>query len=461
MPLSFPESASPCGVGVLRVTGLAEQPGSSGRVDPFVRHFDRLCEVALVVVAAVSLCPVHARESGLTSPLDHATPLVIGHSVTLHSSVLGEDRQILIHLAGRTDPSGEPVPVIYLLDGHAHFNFTAATVDLLAVNGRMPRTMVVGIANPDRGRDFTPPGTEGRPDGRADLFVGFIESELIPFIDGHFPTAPHRTLIGHSLGGSFVIHALGARPDLFQAAVAISPAIFDDEVEEESPRELERLAVVLEQRDERPFSLFITMAEGEGPRAETGLEALLKTLRSNAPESFDWEFRRMEGDDHGTTVHGSTYLGLRFINSDWDTTGLVRNGTLAELVVRFDRLSERLGYEIRPPELMVNLLGYRLLGEGRGEEAIDVFDYNTDIYPDSANVYDSLGEALERMGRLPGAMRAYRRAVAKGRASGDRSLPIFQANLDRVEALLLEERASGGRIFESSVGERPHEGARY
>ena len=203
------------------------------------------------------------------------------------------------------------------------------------------------------------------------------------------------------------------------------------------------------------------MSDGEGPRWETDLEAVVDVLKSGAPDSFRWEFRRMEGEDHGTTVHGSTYFGLRFINADWDTTGLVSNGSLAELGARFQGLTERLGFELRPPEVMVNLLGYRLLGEGRGEEAIEVFEYNTDLYPDSANVYDSLGEALERVGRLPGAMRSYRKAVAKGRASGDRSLSVFQANLDRVEALLLEERAGRGRIFETSEGERPDGGARH
>ncbi len=268
---------------------------------------DRLWASALACVVGMCLSPLHAETAGEVSPLGKTSPVVIGHSLTLHSSVLDEDRQILIHLPGSTEAQGTPLPVIYLLDGRAHFNLTAATVDLLTVNGRMPRSMVVGIANPQRGRDFTPSETEGRPGGRADAFLDFIESELIPFVDGNFPTAPHRTLIGHSLGGSFVVHALAARPDLFQAAIAISPAIFNGAMEEGSPGKLKRLAAVVEQRDDWPFSLFITMAEGEGARAETGLDALLGTLGSNAPESYDWKFRRMEGEDHGTTVHPSTY----------------------------------------------------------------------------------------------------------------------------------------------------------
>ena len=98
--------------------------------------------------------------------------------------------------------------------------------------------------------------------------------------------------------------------------------------------------------------------------------------------------------------------------------------------------SERLGFDVDPPEAMVNLLGYRLLGEGRISQAIEVFEYNVDLHPDSANVHDSLGEALERQGRLPGAMRCYRRAVVRAERSNDGRLPIFDGNLLRVEALL-------------------------
>lgn len=445
----------PSGVAVLSVRGQEWQPGSSGRVDLFVKRFDRLCAAALVVAAAVSLCPVHAREAGGTSPLDHATPLVIGHSVTLHSSVLGEDRKILICLPADYEAGGQPLPVIYLLDGRAHFNHTTATVDLLSYNGRMPRSMVVGIANIDRNRDFTAVAIKGLPSGGADRFLDFIETELIPFINGNFRTAPHRTLIGHSLGGSLVAHTLVARPNLFQAAIAISPAISNDEGGESSPTVSQQLAEALEERKARPFTLSITMAEGEGPRAEAGLKAVLGVLETDAPDSFEWEFRRMAGEDHGTTVLPSTVQGLRFINADWDTSGLVRTGTAADLFRRFDGLSERLGYEVRPPEVMVNLMGYRLLGEGRGDEAIEVFEVNTRLYAGSANVWDSLGEAFEAVGKLPGAMRSYRRAVTLADESQDARLSIFRANLDRVEELLLQGSAGQGRVSETPSGEGP------
>lgn len=60
----------------------------------------------------------------------------------------------------------------------------------------------------------------------------------------------------------------------------------------------------------------------------------------------------------------------------------------------------------------VNALGYRLLGAERLGEAISVFQINTRAYPESANVYDSLGEALALAGRRDEAIAAYRKALA-------------------------------------------------
>ncbi len=62
-------------------------------------------------------------------------------------------------------------------------------------------------------------------------------------------------------------------------------------------------------------------------------------------------------------------------------------------------------------ESEVNALGYRLLGAGKLEAAIQVFQVNTRVYPRSANTYDSLGEGLADAGRRAEAIAAYRKAL--------------------------------------------------
>ena len=44
-------------------------------------------------------------------------------------------------------------------------------------------------------------------------------------IEKHYRTAHYRIFSGHSFGGLFAIHALVARPDLFEAYIAVSPSL--------------------------------------------------------------------------------------------------------------------------------------------------------------------------------------------------------------------------------------------
>src|SRR5439155_1605928 len=59
-----------------------------------------------------------------------------------------------------------------------------------------------------------------------------------------------------------------------------------------------------------------------------------------------------------------------------------------------------------------NRLGYRLLGKGETESAIQVFRLNVETHPGSANVRDSLGEAYLAAGNKPLALESYQKAVA-------------------------------------------------
>ena len=62
-------------------------------------------------------------------------------------------------------------------------------------------------------------------------------------------------------------------------------------------------------------------------------------------------------------------------------------------------------------ESQLNALGYRLLGMKKVREAIEIFKLNVEAYPQSANVYDSLGEAYMIDGDRELAVRNYQRAV--------------------------------------------------
>lgn len=63
-------------------------------------------------------------------------------------------------------------------------------------------------------------------------------------------------------------------------------------------------------------------------------------------------------------------------------------------------------------ESAVNALGYRFLRAERTDDAVAVFRLNARAFPESANVWDSLGEGLLAADDREGALEAYRRSLA-------------------------------------------------
>jgi CubicO group peptidase (beta-lactamase class C family) len=62
-------------------------------------------------------------------------------------------------------------------------------------------------------------------------------------------------------------------------------------------------------------------------------------------------------------------------------------------------------------EILLNRMGYALMGENRFDDAIEIFKLNVSEYPDSWNVYDSLAEAYLKKGDKVMAIKNYQKAL--------------------------------------------------
>jgi len=166
----------------------------------------------LLVISLLSLPALAAGQESLAPP----API----RLTVHSGVLDEDRVAWVRTPRSYADGKGSYPVLYLTDGDMHINEIGNTIDFLADNRRIPELIVVGIANADRARDLAP--AQG-----GDEFLRFVESELMPEVEKRYRTQPFRVFAGHSLGGLLVVHALAARPALFNAYIAVSPSLQD------------------------------------------------------------------------------------------------------------------------------------------------------------------------------------------------------------------------------------------
>lgn len=377
-----------------------------------------------------------------------AEPIVIGERSTIDSTIMGEQRTLLVSPPANYARSQERYPVLYMTDGDAHLTHTRGAVDFLVRNGLMPDVIIVGVTNTNRTRDLTPThafnvGDDGTrqeviDSGGAGKFLDFFARELIPAIEQRYRTLPYRIFAGHSYGGLFALYALASRPELFQASIAASPSLnFDDDYP------LRTLAAFFKDRKELKQTLFVTMANEEaGAPSPTRFDRLQQLLETVKPTGFTWGTKLMAEETHGSVVLLSHYWGLRRIFESWPLPlgpGFRFAGGVEEVKKHFAEVSQRLGFSVVPPEDTVNAIGYNVLGASDLERAIALFKYNVEIHPLSANVYDSLGEALERAGRLEEARASYAKAAENAAKNTDERLPLFAANRDRVAAALAKQ----------------------
>ena len=364
-------------------------------------------------------------------------PIVIGESFTLTSKILNEERPYLVYLPDDYESDGQPVSVLYLLDGRSNFHHTSGSVSFLVNQGRMPRTMVVAIPNTqDRTRDLTPKlmrDTEAMEQmttaGGADNMLSFISDELIPHIEKNYNTNDYKLLIGHSFGGLFALHALLTSPDLFDGYVSISPSLWWD-----NQRLVEETDKYLDSNPELDAFFYMTMGN-EGGDMLGGAMKVAALFEENSPEDFKWDFKVMKEETHGSVPYRSTYYGLEKIFGDWynvDLKEMYTSGGMDAIESQYKKISDRLGYTMSPSEGGLNTLGYQLMASGSMDKAIDVFEANVKRHPKSYNTYDSLGEALMKKGDKKSAIKQYKKSVDihPGNINGVRMLQEMGENYD-------------------------------
>ncbi len=159
----------------------------------------------------------------------------------------GMTYELYIDLPPSYSDSSKTFPVVYLLDAYEIFGLQNQTYQQLIFMEEIPELILVGISYPNlgdfytdglreyldvRARDFTPTYLSHdekvkkygkqfanwvRESGGGQDFLGFIEKELIPFIESEYRTdSENRGLFGFSLGGTFSTYAMFMKPGLFK-----------------------------------------------------------------------------------------------------------------------------------------------------------------------------------------------------------------------------------------------------
>lgn len=238
-------------------------------------------------------------------------PLAIGEIRTLKSKILNEERTLNIYLPYGFDKT-KSYPVIYLLDGSINEDFihVSGLVQFFNQMYSMPETIVVGIANVDRKRDFTfhtdlkDLQKDYPTTGHSEKFISFFEKELKPYVESQFKTTD-TYLFGQSLGGLLATEILLKKPEMFNNYFIISPSLWwDDESLLKQAKEL-----LNKSSDTKKF-VYISVGKGEHPVMVKDAESIYDILKNSGKKNWKVEYKMMEGDNHATILHRSLYEGL-------------------------------------------------------------------------------------------------------------------------------------------------------
>jgi uncharacterized protein len=256
---------------------------------------------------------------------DQDKPFVLGVIDEFSSTVLSEKRILNIYLPEGYNPDDSlRYPVVYLLDGSADEDFIHIT-GLFQFNSfswinRVPKSIIVGIANVDRRRDFTFPTSIGSDrkkyptTGHSDRFIEFIASELQPFIEKKYKTTASKTIIGESLGGLLATEILIKRPILFNRYIIVSPSLWwdDGSLLNFNPKGMQHNFSML-------TGIYIGVGKegltpGDKPRVmEVDANVLAEKLKSINNNDLHVFFDYLPQEDHGTIMHQAVYNAIKLL----------------------------------------------------------------------------------------------------------------------------------------------------
>lgn len=239
----------------------------------------------------------------------------IGKTINIKSAILDENRILNIYLPpSYSDDDSISYPVIYLLDGSHDEDFIhiAGIVQFGSFSwiNMIPESIVVGISNVDRKRDFTYPSqnkldqTEFPTSGKSKIFIDFIEKELQPLVNTKYRTNNINTIIGQSLGGLLATEILLKKPHLFTNYIIVSPSLWWDD---------EKLLKENEAVYHSTKSIYIAGGK-EGEVMERTAKALYDKLQKTNAQNTKLYYEFLEDKTHGDALHIAVYNAFEKMN---------------------------------------------------------------------------------------------------------------------------------------------------
>lgn len=323
-------------------------------------------------------------------------------SFRIASAILKETRRILVVLPASYEQSARErrYPVTVVVDGEYIIAPVAVVSDELSRNGQIPESVIVAIenvggtdfmaSNNKRVYDLTPPGLSVSGSDRnqgGDLFLDFIEKELLPAVDRQFRTAAPRAFVGVSSGGILATYVATTR-STYSAVVSLDAPIHLGE------NWLAKKLIARAEAGGKPVRYASLEAKFGWP------DEAWKTLAAKAPASWTLYREKFRLEGHETVQMLGAYIGLRQVFGDYSRFSAPESPTTS-ILPYYAKVGASLGAPVIPPKKLLQNVVEDLLMEGRGAAAREAYNTLASGYGAPANSVKLLAEIAEVERRPP------------------------------------------------------------
>ncbi len=182
-------------------------------------------------------------------------------------------------------------PLIVVLDGEYLFDQVVATSKFYSQFHGMPKSIIVGIDQNEKSirlDDCAWEEESGLPSEKGKKFYEFLGTEIIPYLDLNYSTAPFKMIVGYDITANFQNYWLFKENSLFNAYINISPTLAP-EMENRVPA---RLAAIEKQ------IFYQLIVEKDKSKYTDRILAMDKAIKAIDKKSLHYFFDEYESADH-------------------------------------------------------------------------------------------------------------------------------------------------------------------
>ena len=145
--------------------------------------------------------------------------------------------------------------------------------------------------------------------GGANLFLSFLEKDVIKFVEKEYPNLnKRRGILGHSFGGLFGFYTLQNNPELFQDLLLISASLSWNSSE---LVKIEKFSKLKESKN--GIKLYHSYGKEEVNGIKTSNKELSKIISELELENLNYKFDPIKNTNHHSVLSRAIYDGLLYL----------------------------------------------------------------------------------------------------------------------------------------------------